>query len=362
MTADKFIQITGSTSVNGTDYSIFTDSKDVDPSPNDTGARSAKIVISHSRKVLDGTVTPFIIGDSSNNGTDSSISDGIADFLVSAGFTRQVYGDNFIFNDIRITRPLGIVANLPDIFGLPDGTFSGSSSTSINEIMKALSNSLPFFLAANKQDTANVIQSVASTISRIPEERLLNLEFTLNPNSFSPKDKSDLRRSLHKYYLEMVIDMAIFGINTPDNQNHFLAQVMFESSYFRKIIEDDGDTKPYKPYYGRGLIQITNEDAYKKFGVFLNMGDTFVRNPNLVAEDSTFTVLSAIWYWTSIYKQVNILDVTGNLFSSFKQIAESTSISSDQKVTYITRVINFYDVETIPKRTRIYNGLASLTG
>jgi predicted chitinase len=366
LTADKFIQITGSTSVNGKDYSIFTDSKDVAPSPNDTGARSAKIVITHSRKVLDGTVTPFVIGDSSKNGTASSISDGIFDLLVSAGFNRSVYGDNFKFNDIRITRPLGIIADISDIFGLPSGTLSGGSSTSINEITKALTDSLPFFLSTNKQDTARLIQNVFSTVSRIPEERLLNLEFKLNPTAFTPDDKRDLRKSLHKYYLDLVINMAITGINTPENQNHFLAQVMKESSYFRKVIEDGGQGKSYAPFYGRGLIQITDTDrlnpqTYREFGEFLNLGDTFVKDPNLVVSDPRFTVLSAIWYWTSVFKQSNILSATGNRFSSFQQIADATSISSDQKVSYITDVINF-GTDSLPERTRIYNGLAGLTG
>ena len=334
LTADKFIQITGSTSVNGTDYSIFTDSKDVDPSPNDAGARSAPILIRHSQKVRDESLTPFIVGNSSKNGTATSISDGIVDFGVSSGNTREVYDFDFNFNDIYIKRPFALLADISDILGIPGVQLVKKDSTIINNILSFLA----YVPALATPDIPNVYAAVKTYLSRIPEQKILNLGLGIQ--------KSDL----DKYYSYLIIAMAISGINSVDNQAHFLTQLVHESDRFSSTSEKyNGDDYTYfenkygyqteagmdlgntklgdgSNFRGRGLIQITGRDAYKKFGEDLGFRDSLLNAPKLVASEPIFAILSSIWFWTSDYKTGVIRINTSYQFSSFREIAENNNI------------------------------------
>jgi predicted chitinase len=337
LTADKFIQITGSTSVNGKDYSIFTDSKDVDPSPNDTGARSAPILIRHSQKVRDESLTPFIVGDSSKNGTATSISDGIVDFGVSSGNTREVYDFNFNFNDIYIKRPFALLADISNILGIPGVPILKKESNIIDNILKFL----PYIPALATSDIQSISNSVVSLLSRISKQELLNLGLGIQ------------KVDLDKYYSLLITAMAISGINSVDNQAHFLTQLIHESDRFISTSEkyngndytyfenkygylteagmDLGNTKlgDGSNFRGRGLIQITGRDAYKQFGEYLGFGDLFINAPKLVSSDPIFAVLSSIWFWTSDYKNGVIRINTNNQFSSFREIAEANNIPNN---------------------------------
>jgi predicted chitinase len=359
LTADKFIQITGSTLVNGKDYSIFTDSKDVAPSSNDTGARSAPILIRHSQKVRDESLTPFIVGDSSKNGTARSISDGIVDFWVSSGNTRKVYDFDFQFNDIYIKRPFALLADISNILGIPGVTILKKDSDIINNILKFS----PYIPALDIQSISN---SVVSLLSRISKQELVNLGLGIQ--------KADL----DKYYSYLITAMAISGINSVDNQAHFLAQLLSESQRFLFAVEQ-GDYNYFESIYGnttatgrelgntslgdganyrgRGLIQVTGKDVYKRFGKdFLGLENTFVANPDLIGSEPIFAVLVSTWYWTSNFKS-NVIPVYGwtsflsnTVFSTFKEIAEDSSfpnnvvsdITGDEsdRVERITRIIN----------------------
>jgi putative chitinase len=359
LTADRFIQITSSTSVNGKNYSIFTDSKDIAPSPNDTGARSAPIWIRHSQKVLEEALTPFIVGDSSENGTSNSISDGIVDFAVSAGNNREVYDSAFDFNDLHIRRPLALIADISNILGIPGVPILKKESNIINNILKFS----PYIPALNIQ---SISDSVVSLLSRISKQELLTLGLNIQ------KDDLD------KYYSYLITAMAISGINSVDNQAHFLSQLLSESQRFLFAVEQ-GDYNYFESLYGhttetgrelgntsvgdganyrgRGLIQVTGKDVYERFGKdFLGLGNTFVANPDLVGSEPIFAVLASTWYWTSNFKS-NVIPVYGwtsslsnTVFSTFKEIAEDSSFPNNvvsdttgdesDRVERITRIIN----------------------
>ena len=337
LTADKFIQITGSTSVNGKDYSIFTDSKDAAPSSNDTGARSAPILIRHSQKVRDESLTPFIVGDSSKNGTARSISDGIVDFWVSSGNTRKVYDFDFQFNDIYIKRPFALLADISNILGIPGVPILKKDSDIINNILKFS----PYIPALDIQSISN---SVVSLLSRISKQELVNLGLGIQ--------KADL----DKYYSYLITAMAMSGINSVDNQAHFLTQVIHESDRFAQTSEGGGASASYAPYYGRGLIQITYPETYRGFGESLFLGDTFVKDPDLVSSKPIFAVLASTWYWTSDFEKNKIRgknwrnSQTNSLLSSFKEIAEDISFSNNvvtdtdgnesDRVERITSILN----------------------
>ena len=111
--------------------------------------------------------------------------------------------------------------------------------------------------------------------------------------------------------------MPIWGINTPQRQAMFLAQVLHESGEFRYLAElgndaylskydtgtlakrlgntpeEDGDGQLYK---GRGLIQITGRANYMMCGHGLQL--PLLKKPELL-EEPRHAVASACWFWFS---------------------------------------------------------------
>lgn len=107
-----------------------------------------------------------------------------------------------------------------------------------------------------------------------------------------------------------------FGINTPQYQAAFIAQVAHESGGFRYVKElasgksydtgtkakalgntpeADGDGQKYK---GRGLIQVTGKHNYKACSLALFNDDRLLATPQLL-ETLQYAVYSAAWFWSS---------------------------------------------------------------
>lgn len=70
--------------------------------------------------------------------------------------------------------------------------------------------------------------------------------------------KSDLNAALRKYRIS----------TTKERAAHFFAQLMAESDWLQAVREYHGEDRPYNPYYGRGLIQLTKKPNYEKYGEF----------------------------------------------------------------------------------------------
>lgn len=109
--------------------------------------------------------------------------------------------------------------------------------------------------------------------------------------------------------------MPKWGIDTPQRQAMFIAQILHESGEFRYVEElgsdkylskydtgqlaknlgntpeADGDGQLYK---GRGLIQVTGKDNYRKCGQALQL--PLLKSPELL-EQPRNAVASACWYW-----------------------------------------------------------------
>lgn len=111
--------------------------------------------------------------------------------------------------------------------------------------------------------------------------------------------------------------MPKWGIDTPQRQAMFLAQILHESGEFRYLAElgndkylakydtgrlaarlgntpeADGDGQLYK---GRGLIQVTGKENYRKCGQSLQL--PLLKMPHLL-EQPRNAVASACWFWQS---------------------------------------------------------------
>ena len=127
---------------------------------------------------------------------------------------------------------------------------------------------------------------------------------------------------IKKYQPSLNSEMGAKGIDTSLRKAHFLAQVCTESGclkYAEEIASGEdyegradlgnvqvGDGKKFK---GRGLIQVTGRTNYTDFGTYCGEDFTTGSNNTKVSEPK-YSVLSAIWYWSSgdLNKQADVDD------------------------------------------------------
>lgn len=120
-----------------------------------------------------------------------------------------------------------------------------------------------------------------------------------------------------KYALAIEQACIRFGIVTPLQKAHFLAQLAHESDGFRTATEyasgrayegrkDLGNTEPGDGvrFKGRGLIQLTGRANYAAYSQDTYGDDRCVRNPEMVAELPD-AALAAGWFWRK--KNINAL-------------------------------------------------------
>ena len=103
--------------------------------------------------------------------------------------------------------------------------------------------------------------------------------------------------------------MQEFEIDNVERETHFLAQIAHESGGFNYVREiasgaayegraDLGNTEPGDGvrFKGRGLIQITGRDNYRKCGAALSLD--LESSPALLEEPQN-AARSAAWFWSS---------------------------------------------------------------
>ncbi|NBP57354.1 hypothetical protein EBU71_12635, partial [bacterium] len=153
------------------------------------------------------------------------------------------------------------------------------------------------------------------------------------------------------YYEPMKAAMINYKIDTKSRIAAFLSQVNAETGNLVYVSEiasgqdyegrtDLGNNNPGdgRRFKGRGLIQLTGRNNYKKAGDFFNKD--FVGNPTIVASDNEThkkgastkeqienSILTAVRYWLKGSSRGNLNDFADRL-SIDKNLPESLSISS----------------------------------
>lgn len=159
------------------------------------------------------------------------------------------------------------------------------------------------------------------------------------------------RGSIALYLPSLAAAMAEFGIDTPPRQAAFLAQLAHESGQLRYVREiatgeayegraDLGNTQPGdgRRYKGRGLIQITGRDNYRKCGEYL--GIDLIANPELL-ETPELAARSAAWFWS--VNGLNELADEGDLKRITRRINGGLNGWQDRQ-SYYARACNSLDV------------------
>lgn len=93
-----------------------------------------------------------------------------------------------------------------------------------------------------------------------------------------------------------------YEVNTCLRKLHFLAQIYHETDRFQTTLEYATE-KNYKPYFGRGLMQLTWKSNYEIYKAY--SGVDCVTNYKTIENDFSYACDSAGWYW----KQGKVLSV-----------------------------------------------------
>ena len=117
--------------------------------------------------------------------------------------------------------------------------------------------------------------------------------------------------SKEKYRDAIWAEMAKNGITSKNEVAAFLSQIATETGDLKWLEEiasgasyegrrDLGNTQPGdgRRFKGRGLIQLTGRANYERFAKYIGRPD-IMQNPQLVSQDPTLAVQSAIFYWNT---------------------------------------------------------------
>lgn len=145
--------------------------------------------------------------------------------------------------------------------------------------------------------------------------------------------------------------MDEFEIDTPERQAAFLAQLAHESGRFKYVRELWGPTPAQVKYEGRvdlgntftgdgfrfrgrGLIQITGRDNYRRIGAALGMSD-ILEHPEILEEPAN-AARSAGWFWKThglndLADQGDFIRITRRINGGVNGLAERQALWESAK-------------------------------
>ena len=186
-------------------------------------------------------------------------------------------------------------------------------------------------------------------------------------------------KNIGDWYSAMIDALPQYEINTVERVSAFIAQCAHESGgftllqenlnygakglvgTFHKYFPTEADAKPYErqpekianrvyanrmgngdehsgegwKYRGRGLIQLTGKDNYKRFSHAAFDDDTILDNPDLLMEPY-YALHSACWFWND--KMLNDYADTQDLVTMTKKINGGT-IGLDDRIHQYNHVV-----------------------
>ena len=181
-------------------------------------------------------------------------------------------------------------------------------------------------------------------------------------NEYLQRAKDFIRDDFY-FYFEKYCD--VYNVNTAERLSHFLAQINHESGDMKRLEENlnysakrllevfpkyfdsyeialsyankpkmiasrvyanrigngGEETMDGWKYIGRGLIQLTGKTNYVAFDRFLNADGEIISNPDLVAKNKEYAVLTAFFYWDS-RRLNNLINKDGNQYFTCKEITK----------------------------------------
>lgn len=116
------------------------------------------------------------------------------------------------------------------------------------------------------------------------------------------------RKRIELYFPHLVGAMDRYGITSPLQVAHFIAQLAHESGFFLYAEElasgaayegraDLGNTEPGDGvrFKGRGLIQLTGRNNYRAYSRYT--GQDFIAHPERLAAEAPVSVDVSCWFW-----------------------------------------------------------------
>lgn len=158
-----------------------------------------------------------------------------------------------------------------------------------------------------------------------------------------------------KYLAPMNEALIHAQITTPVRLAHLVTQVGHECGSLRwmeelatgKAYENRKDLGNVMPgdgirFKGRGVIQLTGRENYRLFGIWMGLGDLFLREPDLVATNPLYAVMTAAYYWET--RKLNMLadKDNGTTMEVTVQVPkkEPLKITVNAALCKITRAVN----------------------
>lgn len=135
------------------------------------------------------------------------------------------------------------------------------------------------------KELTDIVRKLREADSIPSRELFSDSRCTLNSSERTYESLTDELNSTFKKY----------NISTCIRKIHFIAQAFHETDRFRTTTEYNAAHKPYAPYIGRGLMQLTHKSNYKIYDAYSNSG--CLDDVNIVSDSLKISVDSAGWFW-----------------------------------------------------------------
>lgn len=153
-----------------------------------------------------------------------------------------------------------------------------------------------YFRACGWLSTKEAIQSIPLTVRKLHNSSFR--EENIGANTI-------IGQRIQRWLPHLNKALRKYGLNSAQRKIHAFANVWEETGYLRLMEEGNGSARPYAPWWGRGLIQLTHLNNYKWFGDYRKFPKTISTgqysslgwSPDLLISSNDFNCIDTIVYW-----------------------------------------------------------------